>query len=116
MNKSIVMRRSAYQLCALIVILGLVGTASAQNSSYTRTDIIDYEDNLSLWILGQVKSSTNVDTGLVESRTDFDPATALPLRIYAFGKLQQVLTYDTTSLEGTGQRGTLKTVSDGRDT
>ena len=81
----------------------------------SRTDIITYEDNLSLWVIGQQKSSTNVETGLIESRTVYDPATALPIETYAFEKLQQRMTYDTTSAVSTAQRGTLKTVSDGRD-
>ncbi|MCI4566930.1 RHS repeat-associated core domain-containing protein [Lysobacter sp. CFH 32150] len=100
---------------ASALTLGMLLALPAQAQTYTRTDTIAYEDNLSLWVIGQQKSSTNVNTGLVESQTDYDPATALPIRTYAFGKLQQTLTYDTTSAVTTGQRGTLKTVSDGRD-
>ncbi|MCL1633814.1 hypothetical protein M2650_04035 [Luteimonas sp. SX5] len=37
----------------------------------------------------------------------------MPWKTYAFGKLQQTLTYDTASAVATGQRGTLKTVTDG---
>ena len=95
--------------------LSLIAMSAAQAQTYSRTDTITYEDNLALWVIGQQKTSTNVNTGLIESRTDYDPVTALPIRTFAFGKLQQTLTYDTTSAVSTGQRGTLKTVSDGRD-
>jgi len=93
----------------------LLASPQTHAQTYSRTDTITYEDNLSLWVIGQPKTSTNVNTGLVESKTDYDPVTAMPIRTYAFGKLQQTLTYDTTSAVSTGQRGTLKTVSDGRD-
>lgn len=83
---------------------------------HSRTDELDYHDNLAIWVLGQQSSSTNIDTGLVESRTDYDVVTALPTRTFAFGKLQRAFTYDTSSSVTSGQRGTLKTVSDGRDT
>ncbi|WP_460733221.1 RHS repeat-associated core domain-containing protein [Lysobacter tyrosinilyticus] len=50
------------------------------------------------------------------SQTEYDATYALPIRTYSFGKLQQSLTYDTTSSVASGQRGTLSTISDGRDT
>ena len=72
---------------------------------YSRTDATTYWDQQSLWVLGQVASSTNVDTGLVESQTTYDTATALPISSYAFGKLKQTLGYYAD--------GTVKTVADG---
>ena len=83
----------------------LVPQARAQ--TYTRTDAIAYEDNLASWVLGQQKSSSNVDTGRVESQTDYDPATALPVRTYAFGKRQRTLGYYAD--------GTLATLADGNN-
>ncbi len=73
---------------------------------YNRTDVTAYHDNLSQWVLGQVASSTNSYTGLVESQTDYD-ANALPWKTYAFGKLQQTLTYHAN--------GTMATVKDGKN-
>lgn len=93
-----------------------VTRSSNVGPGYTRTDSTTYYDNLPLWVIGQVTSSKNIDTGLVESRTVFDEAIAMPVQTFAFGKLQQSLTYDTTSPVATGQRGTLKSVSDARDT
>jgi YD repeat-containing protein len=80
----------------------LAGQANAQHS---RVDVQEYEDNLDLWAIGQLRSSTNVDTGLPESHADYDSATALPIRVHAFGKLQQTMTYRAD--------GTLATVRDG---
>ncbi|WP_425602269.1 RHS repeat domain-containing protein, partial [Luteimonas aquatica] len=45
--------------------------------------------------------------GQVMSQTDYDAATALPLRSYAFGKLKQTLTYNAD--------GTVATVKDGNN-
>ncbi|MHC9086271.1 hypothetical protein ACYX7E_14770 [Luteimonas sp. RIT-PG2_3] len=64
-----------------------------------------YHDNTSKWVLGQVASSTNTNTGLVEYATTYDATSALPLQTYAFGKLQQTLTYNAN--------GTVATVKDG---
>lgn len=97
-------RRLATSLLAAVAAAAL--PAAAQ--SVSRTDTHTYEDNLGAWVLGQPKQSTNVNTGLVESETVYDPTTALPLRIYRFGKLQQTLTYTSNGL--------LATASDGRDT
>lgn len=72
----------------------------------SRTDATAYHDNLALWVMGQVTLSTNSNTGLVESKTDYDTE-ALPWRTYAFGKLQQTLTYNAD--------GTLATVKDGNN-
>lgn len=73
---------------------------------YSRQDIIDYHHDLDGWVLGQVKKQTNLNTGLIESRTEYDPATALPVQTFAFEKLQQTLTYNAD--------GTVATVADGR--
>lgn len=90
-----------------------------QAQTYTRTDQIVYEDNLSSWVLGQQVSSTNTNTGVVEFKTDYDPVTALPLRKYGpgkvalapnppvAGKLVQTATYYAD--------GTLATVKDGNN-
>jgi RHS repeat-associated protein len=77
----------------------------------TRTDLTTYEDNTALWVLGQPRTQSTVDPDrgatIVVSQTDYDPATALPLRHYDHGLLQQTLTYHPD--------GNVATVSDGRD-
>jgi len=75
----------------------------------TRTDATAYSDNLSAWVLGQVASVTNADTGKVVSQTTYDATTALPLSTYSFGNPQPVqrLTYYAD--------GTVATVKDGND-
>ena len=75
-----------------------------------RTDHTSYYDDTTLWVLGQVASTTNVNTGLIESRTDYYPANALPWKTYAFEQLQETFAYN---LANGDQDGTLSTVADG---
>ena len=84
----------------------LLAIAPALAQTYSRTDVITYEDNYTHWVLNLQTSSTNVDTGIVESRTVYN-AQGLPEITYAFDKLQQRLTY--------WPDGTLATASDNRD-
>lgn len=102
-------RRLATSLA--IWIIAVSASASAQNHS--RTDQIVYHDNTSLWVLGQVASSTNTNIGVIEFRSEFDAAKAMPLRHYGAGtasvpgKLVQTLTYNAD--------GTVATVKDGNN-
>jgi RHS repeat-associated protein len=96
-------RRAAGAGCVLPLFLLLSITAHAAS----RTDVITYADDKSKWVLGQLATSTNVETGLEETRIEYDPVSAKPHRIYAFGKLKQTLQYYGG--------GTLKSISDGRD-
>ncbi|RDZ27085.1 RHS repeat domain-containing protein [Lysobacter silvisoli] len=74
---------------------------------YTRTDSTEYYNDKSLWVVGQTAKQTNVNTGVIVSRTDYHAASALPLRTYANEKLQQTLGYHPD--------GTLATLTDGRN-
>ncbi|KQZ56333.1 hypothetical protein ASD53_12325 [Lysobacter sp. Root559] len=74
---------------------------------YTRTDLTDYYNDKMLWVIGQVAKQTNANTGAIVSRTDYHAASALPLRHYAYEKLQQSLGYHPD--------GTLASVTDGRN-
>lgn len=74
---------------------------------YTRTDLTEYYNDKANWVIGQTARQTNVNTGAVPTRTDYDPATALPVRSYAYERLQQTLGYNPD--------GTLATVKDGRN-
>ncbi|WP_165967334.1 RHS repeat protein [Luteimonas aestuarii] len=74
-------------------------------TSYSRTISTTYDDNLSAWVLGQVKQhSVN---GVVAEAATYSPTSALPLTKSSFGKLQQTFTYNAD--------GTLATVKDGND-
>jgi RHS repeat-associated protein len=98
----------------VLVMLGAaaMGFAARVVAQDINTETIEYNDNLSKWVVGQVKRTTT--NGIETGRTAFDPTYAVPTTSHAFGKLQQTLTYDTASAASTGQRGTLKTVADGR--
>lgn len=70
-----------------------------------------YEHNTSAWVLGQVRMRSTHDpvTGGVFgiARTDYEPTTALPVRVYNNVHLQETRTYNAD--------GTPSTISDGRD-
>jgi YD repeat-containing protein len=97
-------------LAMLPLLLGTAMQAHAQTT--TKTETIEYHDDTALWVLGQTERTTV--NGIETSKTDYGWM-ALPVQTYAFGKLQQIITYDSSTV-GTGTRGTIKTVSDGRDT
>jgi len=73
---------------------------------HSRTDATQYYDDPGRWLLGQVGTVTNVNTGAVVSQTSYD-ANAMPSQSWAFGKLQQSLTYHAD--------GTVATIKDGND-
>ena len=91
---------------------------------YSRTEATTYTDNTTAWVLGlvtQVKCvapTTALPTGCgasgtVMSSTVYDPTYAVPTSTYSFGLLQKTSGYDFASAITTGQRGTLKTITDG---
>jgi YD repeat-containing protein len=71
----------------------------------SKLDSTTYHDNTNLWVLSQVASQAT--NGIVSNRTDFDSATALPIRSYSFDRLLQTLSYYSN--------GTLHTVKDPRN-
>lgn len=72
---------------------------------YSRTDTVQYADALGVWVLGQPASSTNNDTGAVESHATYD-GRALPTGQWAFGNLLQEFSYHAD--------GNVASVKDGR--
>src|SRR5687768_4845968 len=94
-------------ILASATLLVLAWGTAANAQTYTRTDLVTYEDNLTLWVVGQPKTSFNDDTDLFESEIAYDPATALPTEVKAFGKVKVRATYHPD--------GTLASVSDDRD-
>lgn len=81
-----------------------VSVTRANTLGNTRTDVTEYYDDTSRWVIGQVRKSTNSNTGLIESQTDYGVSNALPEKTYAFGLLQQAASYNAD--------GTLNTVAD----
>ncbi len=76
----------------------------------SRTERTVYYDHSGKWVLGQLASVTCTTptacgpSGIVMSEASYDPVTAVPVTVKAFGKLKQTLTYNTD--------GTLATVKD----
>lgn len=58
----------------------------------SRTDTTGYYNDTNSWILGQIATQTNNDTGLVEVQTSYN-SSALPYEQRRFGKLVQTLGY-----------------------
>jgi len=96
------MLRSSVLIYAMSAIAALPISANAD----TKTDIIAYHDNQAIWVLGQVASIQNQETGIFESASSFDPGSARPIANYRFGKLIESVTYASD--------GTVSTISDGR--
>lgn len=82
-------------------------SAGAAAGSPGRTETTSYFDQTSKWILGQTATTTDGATGKIIGQTDYDAATALPIRTYQFGLLQETRSYNAD--------GTLATVRDGRN-
>lgn len=77
---------------------------------YTSTDATAYHNDPALWVLGQVKSVTNLDTGFEISSTEYGYK-ALPWKTYSFGKLQQTINYYQVA----GVDGLVQSVADGNN-
>ena len=74
---------------------------------FTRTENTSYENNVSKWVLGQVKQVTETSTGGVMVFNQYNATTANLESVSNFGKLQQSITYNTD--------GTVATVKDGKN-
>lgn len=71
---------------------------------YSRTDDVEYHDNLSKWIVWQEKKKFNRDTDLVEMQTSFDE-NAMPYQIWSFGKLKGTFSYNSDGTLGATRDG-----------
>lgn len=81
-------------------------TITKQNTlGYSRSDAVEYHDDMTFWVLSQPERGYNIETGVIEYETDYN-AQALPWKAHRFGKLQQILSY--------WPDGNLNTVTDGR--
>lgn len=81
-----------------------VDVVEANSEGQSRARVTHYYDNPQLWIRGQ--TSRSLINGIEQSRVEFDSATALPIRAYAFGRLAQQVTYAAD--------GTVAAVADGK--
>lgn len=72
---------------------------------FRKNDTTEYRDGMTRWVLGQVQRTTT--DGIETSRTEFNASTDLPIKGYAFGKLQQTVSYNTD--------GTFATAVDGNN-
>ncbi|MFD1299939.1 RHS repeat domain-containing protein, partial [Lysobacter gummosus] len=80
--------------------------ATGTLSDRSRNDTTEYYDDLALWVLGQVKKETNVNTSQVTSETRYNDK-AQPIQRLAFGRLIESYGYNAD--------GTLASVTDGRN-
>ena len=71
---------------------------------YSKTDVSEYYNNLSYWVVGLPARQYNADTGVETSRTEYNDK-ALPWRTYSFGKLKSTTVYNAN--------GTVASVADG---
>lgn len=76
----------------------------------TKTETTVFHDNTAKWILGQTARTTV--NGIVASETGFD-AHAQPISFTQFGRTVQTLGYDVGATIESGQRGMVRTVTDG---
>jgi YD repeat-containing protein len=83
-------------------------TTQSSTLGYNRSQAMIYHDNLTKWVLGQVKQVTQTSPApsVVMSQTDYNAAD-LPWKQYHFGWLQHTLTYNAD--------GTLASVTDGKN-
>ena len=110
-------------LTQALLAMGVLASGTAAAQSYSRTEAITYENNTTLWVVGQTRTVTCVasipastscnnstgpsDPSDVISATTYDPATALPTATSAFGKPQATASYNAD--------GTLATITDGNN-
>lgn len=78
--------------------------------SGSRNETTSYFNNKDKWILGQLDSVTNDNTGLVMQKNDYD-ANAMLWKRHQFGLLQETLTYDTTGVLATKKDGLNQTTT-----
>ncbi|MCD9126052.1 RHS repeat protein [Luteimonas fraxinea] len=88
----------------------LIGWSNLPGSP-SRETVTQYHDNLNDWVIGQI--AKEVVDGTVTAETTYD-ANDRPSIIRQFGRITSTLTYDMASPVASGQRGTVKTVANGK--
>ncbi|MEN5118216.1 hypothetical protein ABE488_12930 [Luteimonas sp. TWI662] len=100
--------------------------SSSLPGSPARKEETYYSDNTKRWVMGQVAKVTCVSStpeasgcnggaSSVASETSYDANWAVPLVMKRFGRTVQSLGYDTASSVASGQRGTIRTITDGNN-
>ncbi len=84
-----------------------VSTTSFSSLGSSRTDLTTYDNNTNLWVLGQVKSVQNSNSGVTVFTKTYYPATALLQNVYSYGLFEQSYTFGTD--------GNIATVTDGNN-
>ncbi|AWV08082.1 RHS repeat domain-containing protein [Marilutibacter maris] len=92
-------------LSALLAMGAVLVPCSAMAEDYDKTEVIVYHDDASAWVMGQVETVTDVETGRVISQTEYG-WNHLPVKQYSFGRLVQEIGYNTAD-------GTVAHVKDG---
>ncbi len=93
---------------------GYANPASVTRSSslgHSKTELITYHHNTAKWVLGQIDTVKDQETGLIETDNAYDATTAQLTSTKRFGKLQASYTYHTNA----AYKGQLATVIDGRN-
>ena len=75
----------------------------ALGSSYSKTETYEYENNLSLWVIGQIKKAKQ--GGITVTEVGYDPVTSVPITYRSFDKLVQTLTYNADGTVATAKDG-----------
>lgn len=97
--------QGAYCMKNLMVLVTTAAMAAMATSASgaSRTEALEYRDDASLWVLGQLASrSVN---GITSEQNIFDGATAKPIQTLSFGKVVHTLDYNAD--------GTIASVADG---
>ncbi len=71
-----------------------VSLSNSLNPGVVKTDTYVYKYDTAKWVLGQLETSTNANTATQVSRSEFDPVSVLPIRLYEFNSLKETLTYN----------------------
>lgn len=111
------------RVTALTILIVIPSASVVAQSNYSRVERVEYYDDPSLWVMGQVKKIT------CEASIPVNPACdggsdsvikqldygwrAMPWKEYSFGKLRYVLAYDANADILSGQLGSLRAVKDG---
>lgn len=85
--------------------LGRPTRVNRSSSTGSRTDVTEYQDDRSRWLLGNVHKVTNADTNAIVEQTHYD-ALMRPVQVLAYGQLSQALVWNAD--------GTVASVADGR--
>jgi RHS repeat-associated protein len=91
-----------------------VSQTSSSSLGSSRTDTTSFADNTNAWVIQQVQSQVNSDTGVHVIDNTYDPTTALLTSVSNYGLLDGNYTWYTTD-DAQHQAGNLHTATDGNN-